>query len=242
VSGSERLSNTSLWHSVKSSFTESVGDIVFGMEDGAVSIAGLVFGVAFSVHTNTPVILAGATGATAAAISMAAGAYLDVESRKDLARQKIQYEWNEVENNRQSELAEERQRFRKFGFTPSETHNLVEALRTKPRTLLKFEEAFEVQVGNEANINPYAHAGWMFLADVIAASTPVLPFFFFPLAIARIVAIIVAARLLFAVGIGRGIIANTNIWITAIATLGIATVAAVGGIVIGQVITGGIHL
>lgn len=201
----------SLWYPVKSSFMESVGDIVFGMEDGAVSIAGLVFGVAFSVHTTTPVILAGGTGATAAAISMAAGAYLDAESRKDLARQKIQYEKNEVENNRPSELAEERKRFRKFGFTPSETHNLVEALRTKPKTLLKFEEAFEVQVGNEANVNPYAHAGWMFLADVIAASTPVLSFFFFPLATARIVAII-------------------------------ATAAAVGGIVIGQVITGNIHL
>ena len=47
---------------------DSVGDIAFGMEDGAVSIAGLVFGVAFSVHTNAPVILAGPTGATAAAI------------------------------------------------------------------------------------------------------------------------------------------------------------------------------
>ena len=111
------MSNQSLWSSVKSSFMDSVGDFVFGMEDGAVSIAGLVFGVAFSVNNNTPVILAGATGATAAAISMAAGAYLDVESRKGLARKKIQHEKSEVENNPASEISEERQRFR-FSSSP----------------------------------------------------------------------------------------------------------------------------
>jgi len=36
----------SSWSRIKSSFRASFGDIVFGMEDGTVSIFGLVFGVA----------------------------------------------------------------------------------------------------------------------------------------------------------------------------------------------------
>jgi hypothetical protein len=44
---------------VKASFAESVGDIVFGMEDGTVSIFGLVFGIAASVSNSQPVLLAG---------------------------------------------------------------------------------------------------------------------------------------------------------------------------------------
>jgi hypothetical protein len=57
---------------IKTSFSESVGDIVFGMEDGRVSIFGLVFGVAASASNSQTVLLAGATGAAAAAVSMMA--------------------------------------------------------------------------------------------------------------------------------------------------------------------------
>jgi hypothetical protein len=52
---------------VGASFQASVGDIVFGMEDGAVSILGLVFGVAVSSPDSHAVVLAGATGAAAGA-------------------------------------------------------------------------------------------------------------------------------------------------------------------------------
>ena len=43
----------SLVQAIKASFSDSVGDIVFGMEDGTVSIFGLVFGVAASAPNST---------------------------------------------------------------------------------------------------------------------------------------------------------------------------------------------
>jgi vacuolar iron transporter family protein len=64
----------------------SIGDIVFGMEDGTVSIFGVVFGIALSTPDSHAVLLAGATGAAAAAASMMAGSYLDAESQRDAAR------------------------------------------------------------------------------------------------------------------------------------------------------------
>ena len=57
---------------IRRSFDASVGSIVFGMEDGTVSIFGLVFGVAASAPDSNAVLLAGATGAAAAAVSMMA--------------------------------------------------------------------------------------------------------------------------------------------------------------------------
>jgi len=53
---------------LKDSIRASIGDIVFGMEDGTVSIFGLVFGVALSAQDSRAVLLAGATGAAAAAL------------------------------------------------------------------------------------------------------------------------------------------------------------------------------
>src|SRR4030095_884605 len=76
----------SLVSHVRQSFHASIGDVVFGMEDGTVSIFGLGFGVAASTDQSAVVLLAGGTGAIAAAVSMMAGAYLDAESERDRAR------------------------------------------------------------------------------------------------------------------------------------------------------------
>src|SRR6516165_1389496 len=70
---------------VRRSFLDSVGSIVFGMEDGTVSIFGLVFGVAAAAPDSRTVLLAGETGAISAAVSMMAGTFLDVESTNDQA-------------------------------------------------------------------------------------------------------------------------------------------------------------
>ncbi|HTN78658.1 MAG TPA: VIT1/CCC1 transporter family protein, partial [Acidimicrobiales bacterium] len=79
-----------VWARVRRSFDASVGSIVFGMEDGTVSIFGLVFGVAASAPDSNAVLLAGATGAAAAAVSMMAGAYLDAESANDQDAAKLE--------------------------------------------------------------------------------------------------------------------------------------------------------
>src|ERR1700733_741384 len=68
---------------LRRSFADSAGTVVFGMEDGTVSIFGLIFGVAATTSDTKTVLIAGATGAVAAAVSMMAGAYLDVETTRD---------------------------------------------------------------------------------------------------------------------------------------------------------------
>jgi VIT family len=74
----QSTAGSSLWQRIGKSFYDAIGDIVFGMEDGTVSIFGLVFGVASSTSSSSVVLLAGATGAIAAAVSMMAGTFLDV--------------------------------------------------------------------------------------------------------------------------------------------------------------------
>src|SRR5580693_9024760 len=68
---------------LRRSFANSAGTVVFGMEDGTVSIFGLIFGVAVTTTDSKTVLIAGASGAVAAAVSMMAGAYLDVETTRD---------------------------------------------------------------------------------------------------------------------------------------------------------------
>ena len=65
---------------LRASLIKSAGTVVFGMEDGTVSIFGLIFGVAATTTSTRTVVIAGASGAVAAAVSMMAGVYLDAET------------------------------------------------------------------------------------------------------------------------------------------------------------------
>ena len=77
------MGEPSLWQRLKTSLQASAGEVVFGMEDGTVSIFGLVFGVAATTSDQKAVLIAGASGAVAAAVSMMAGTYLDAETGED---------------------------------------------------------------------------------------------------------------------------------------------------------------
>ena len=67
---------------LRASLAASAGDVVFGMEDATVSIFGLVFGVAATTNQSSTVLIVGASGTVAAAVSMMAGAYLDAETSR----------------------------------------------------------------------------------------------------------------------------------------------------------------
>ena len=77
------MTTASILQRLKRSLVNSAGTIVFGMEDGTVSIFGLIFGVAATTTSSHAVLIAGASGAAAAAVAMMAGAYLETETRRD---------------------------------------------------------------------------------------------------------------------------------------------------------------
>jgi hypothetical protein len=103
----------------------SAGNIVFGMEDGTVSIFGLVFGVAASAPNGHAVLLAGATGAAAAAVSMMAGTYLDVSTANDRAQAEQQRKRLDIEQHTAREAQDVDARLTAAGFTAAERASIV---------------------------------------------------------------------------------------------------------------------
>lgn len=227
-------------HAVVSTFKASTSDIIFGMEDGTVSIFGLVAGVAFSASSGKEVLLAGAAGAAAASISMMAGDYLQSSSKQQERHVDIAHERSEVKNRPKQESHELEEDMKKAGFDAQDIHAILQGARARPSTMLKLQEIFELHTGDRDTVNPLAHATWMFISDAFAAFSPVIPFALFPLAQARVASMVIAALLLFFMGMGRGIVGHRNVWITALETLGIGVAASIGGILIGKLIHGGL--
>jgi len=79
---------------------------VLGGNDGIISIAGLVVGVAGATNSLTVIITAGIAGIVAGAISMAAGEYVSVSSSRDMENALLEKERFELKNFPEKELEE----------------------------------------------------------------------------------------------------------------------------------------
>ena len=223
---------------VLASLRASIGDVAFGMEDGAVSIAGLVFGVAASTNDAQVVLLAGATGAAAGAVAMMAGTYLDVQSTRDRAIALRADAARAIAADPEAHRRRIEERLRAEGFTEAEAATVGAALARNPEAMLEFVASIELGIGSAPRESPAVHAAWMFVADLFAAATPVLPFAFLPHEAARVVSILVTALLLIALGVGRARVARIGVLETVAQTLAIAAAAATAGFLIGRLVTG----
>ena len=222
---------------VRDSFAASVGSIVFGMEDGTVSIFGLVFGVAFSSPDSHAVLLAGATGAVAAAVSMMAGTFLDVESTNDQAAAKLAEARTHYQNDPGSDDQAVRGRLVDAGFTGPDADTVLHIASKYPDTRLKIEAAVDLGVGDATRQNPFVQSAWMFVTDLFAAAIPVIPFAFLSLASARIVSLLMTLVLLILLGIGRARIGHRRVLPTVAETIGIAAASAAAGVGVGKLIS-----
>jgi len=79
---------------------------VLGADDGLVSIASLMIGVAAASASNETILVAGVAGLVAGAMSMAVGEYVSVSSQRDSEKADIERETRELESHPQAELDE----------------------------------------------------------------------------------------------------------------------------------------
>src|SRR6187549_2354078 len=79
---------------------------VLGANDGIVSTAGLVVGVAGATTARGPILTAGLAGLVAGAVSMALGEYVSVSSQRDSERAMLAKERRELAEEPAAELAE----------------------------------------------------------------------------------------------------------------------------------------
>lgn len=79
---------------------------VLGANDGIISTASLMMGIAVANQTQSTILLAGIAGLVAGAISMAAGEYVSVCSQMDLENADLEREQIELIDNPESELRE----------------------------------------------------------------------------------------------------------------------------------------
>lgn len=145
---------------------------VLGANDGIVSVAALVVGVAAATTDVTAILIAGVASVAAGAISMGLGEYVSVSSQRDTEHALIAKEREELATMPEQELAELAEIYRGKGLSP-ETAERVAIELTAHDAIAAHLEA-ELHISETDVVNPW-HAAWASAASfLVGAVLPML--------------------------------------------------------------------
>ncbi|MFC4944982.1 VIT1/CCC1 transporter family protein [Pseudonocardia sp. GCM10023141] len=145
---------------------------VLGANDGIVSVAGLVVGVAGATVERIPVLTAGVAGLVAGAVSMALGEYVSVSSQRDTELAQLATERRELAETPEDELAELAAIYRAKGLSTATAHTVAMEL-TAHNAFAAHVEA-ELKIDPDELTSPLQAAGASALAFTLGALLPLI--------------------------------------------------------------------
>lgn len=146
---------------------------VLGANDGIVSTAGVVIGVAAATPNNLVAIAtAGIAAMVAGAFSMAGGEYVSVSTQRDTEKALIAKEKWELENMPEEELEELAGLYRDRGLSPDLAHKV--AVELTAHDALAAHAEIELGINHEEFTSPWAAAISSFISFALGAIIPLV--------------------------------------------------------------------
>ena len=145
---------------------------VLGANDGILSTASLVVGVAAASSTREPIILAGVAGIVAGALSMAAGEYVSVSSQSDLETADLEREEQELIDFPEEEEKELAKIYVERGLTQNLADQVARQLTE--HNALEAHARDELGINEITQANPFQAALASGAAFIFGGALPVL--------------------------------------------------------------------
>ena len=204
---------------------------VFGVNDGLVSNASLILGVAGASSDPHLVLVSGIAGVAAGAFAMAAGEYVSVRSQRELFEYQISLERDELKQYPEAEAQELALIYAAKGLPQREATKLAKQIVADP------EHALDTLAREELGLNPaelgspIAAAASSFLAFAAGAALPLVPFLFATGNRALLSAVSVTCIALFAIGATLSLFTGRSAWGSGLRMLALGALA--GGVTYG---------
>ncbi len=151
---------------------------VLGANDGIVSTAGIILGVAGAAASKETIIIAGFAGLVAGAISMAAGEFVSVSSQRDSEKAFLKRKREHISVNHNSVAEELVEIYQAKGFSKNTAKQAAQELKEKG--LLNRELEKESGVDPHDISNPWAAAIASAIAFTVGALIPLASIIFAP--------------------------------------------------------------
>ncbi|MBK7081177.1 MAG: VIT1/CCC1 transporter family protein [Betaproteobacteria bacterium] len=183
---------------------------VFGVNDGLVSNASLILGVAGASADARVVLLSGIAGMCAGAFAMAAGEYVSVRSQRELFEYQIGLEREELREYPEAEAQELALIYVAKGLPKKEAARLATRLIADPEHALDTLAREELGLNPDELGSPWGAALSSFVAFGAGALLPLLPFVFLAGPLALPVAVGLTGLALFGVGATLSLFTGRN--------------------------------
>jgi vacuolar iron transporter family protein len=151
---------------------------VFGVNDGLVSIACLVMGVAGAESGNDVILLTGVAGLLAGAFSMAAGEYISMRSQREMFEYQIGLERDELAQYPEEEASELALIYTARGMPEDDAKAFAQRMIADPELGLYTLAREELGLNPDELGSPWMAASSSFIAFGIGGSIPILPYLF----------------------------------------------------------------
>jgi len=149
---------------------------VFGVNDGLVSIALLVAGVAGATEESATILLTGVAGLLAGAFSMAAGEWISMRSQREMFEYQIGLERDELAQYPAEETQELALIYQARGMSREEAYTLAKRMIDDPELGLDTLAREELGLNPDELGSPWQAAMFSFFAFVTGGLIPLLPF------------------------------------------------------------------
>ncbi|MBL9097248.1 MAG: VIT1/CCC1 transporter family protein [Alphaproteobacteria bacterium] len=183
---------------------------VFGVNDGLVSSACLIFGVAGAGAEPNIIVLTGVAGLLAGAFSMAAGEYLSMLSQREMFEHQIGEERDELERYPAEEAEELALIYAARGIPIEEARGIAKRLIANPKQALDTLAREELGLNPDDLGSPWGAAISSFAAFAVGAMLPLAPFLLGGGPLALPIAVGVTGAALFAVGAALSLFSGRN--------------------------------
>lgn len=209
---------------------ESGGNLraaVFGVNDGLISNASLIMGIAGATADNGLILLSGAAGLIAGAFSMAAGEYVSVRSQREMYEYQIGLEREELEHYPEAEAEELALIYEARGHTRDDAVAMAKNLTADPEKALATLAREELGLNPEDLGSPWGAALFSFFSFAAGAAIPLAPFLFAAGSASLAAAVAATGVALFAVGATLSLFTGRSALFSGLRMLAIG--AAAGG-------------
>jgi len=187
---------------------------VLGANDGIVSTASLIVGVAASNANHNAIMVAGVAGLVAGAVSMAAGEYVSVSSQADTEKADISRERIEIETDTESEITELTAIYVGRGLDLSLARQVAEQLMAKDA--LKAHIRDELGFSETTRARPVLAAFSSAAAFTIGAALPLLAASITPLGQLSLIVSIISLVFLAVLGALAAYVGGAGMFVSAV--------------------------
>ncbi len=201
---------------------------VFGVNDGLISNASLIMGIAGASGDHAALVLTGIAGLVAGAFSMAAGEYVSVRSQREMYEYQIGLERDELAQYPEEEAHELALIYEARGIAQRDAQDMAQKILSDPERALDTLAREELGLNPEDLGSPWGAALFSFVSFAAGSVIPLLPFLFGAGSASLPLAIALTLAALFAVGATLSLFTGRSALLSGLRMLAIG--GAAGGV------------